>query len=69
MIAECDNGLTAVNAINSHQLELIFLDIQMPDLNGFEVLNYLDSSKPPVVIFITAYDNYALQAFNVNAID
>ena len=67
VIAECDNGLTAVNAINSHQPELIFLDIQMPDLNGFEVLNYLE--KPPIVIFITAYDNYALQAFNVNAID
>ena len=69
IVGECDNGLSAVNAINSLSPDLIFLDIQIPDVNGFDVLRYLDTPKPPVVIFITAYDTYALQAFNAHAID
>jgi two-component system, LytTR family, response regulator len=69
IIAECDNGLTAVNSINTLIPDLIFLDIQMPDLNGFEVLNWLDAPQKPIIIFVTAYDNYALQAFNAHAID
>lgn len=67
VIGECDNGIAAVNSINTHEPNLIFLDIQMPDLNGFEVLKWLE--KPPIIIFVTAFDNYALQAFNAHAVD
>ncbi len=69
VIGECDNGVTAVNSINTLEPDVIFLDIQMPDLNGFEVLNWLDLDKKPIVIFVTAFDNYALQAFNAHAVD
>ncbi len=65
--AECANGFEAVKAISEFKPELIFLDIQMPKINGFEVLELLP--EPPNVIFITAYDQYALQAFDVHAVD
>jgi two-component system LytT family response regulator len=67
VIAECGDGFEAVKAINMHQPDLIFLDIQMPKINGFETLELLD--KKPEVIFTTAFDEYALKAFEQNAVD
>ncbi len=67
VVGECDNGLSAVNTINTLAPDLIFLDIQMPDLTGFDVLKWLE--KLPIIIFVTAYDSYALQAFDVHAVD
>lgn len=66
---ECANGLAAVEAIRTHTPDLIFLDVQMPDLDGFGVLRRLDPASLPLVIFVTAYDHYALQAFEVHALD
>ncbi|MCE3228552.1 MAG: DNA-binding response regulator [Bacteroidetes bacterium] len=67
VVAECGDGFEAVKAIQSHQPDLIFLDIQMPKINGFETLELLD--KKPEVIFTTAFDEYALKAFEQNAVD
>jgi two-component system LytT family response regulator len=65
--AECANGYEAVKAASEHRPDLIFLDIQMPKLDGFEVLDLLDTK--PQVVFVTAYDEYAIRAFEVHAID
>ncbi len=67
IIGECNSGKQAVKTINSLQPDLIFLDVQMPELSGFGVLKKL--KQIPFVIFSTAYDKYALQAFEVNAVD
>ncbi|MFH0991137.1 MAG: LytTR family DNA-binding domain-containing protein [bacterium] len=67
IIAECSNGFEAVKAITELKPELLFLDVQMPKLNGFEVLELVE--QEPAVIFITAYDQYALKAFEVHAVD
>jgi len=67
IIAECENGRQAVTAINQHQPDLIFLDVQMPGLNGFQVLEKIEPI--PAIIFSTAYDEYAIRAFEVNAVD
>jgi two-component system, LytTR family, response regulator len=69
VVGECSDGLQAIQAINQHKPDLVFLDVQMPELNGFEVLNEIETDKPPMVIFATAYETYALQAFQANAID
>lgn len=69
VIGECSNGKTAVEAINTRKPDLLFLDINMKDMNGFEVLKKVDTSPKPIVIFVTAYDNYALKAFDVEAFD
>jgi len=67
IVAECANGFEAVKAVGEHRPDLLFLDIQMPKLDGFEVLELID---PPVaVIFVTAYDQYALKAFDAAAVD
>jgi two-component system LytT family response regulator len=65
--AECANGYEAVKAVAEHRPDLLFLDIQMPKLDGFEVLELLD--RKPYVVFVTAYDEYAIRAFQVHAID
>ncbi|MCB0838400.1 MAG: response regulator transcription factor [Bacteroidetes bacterium] len=65
----CKNGLEAIQKINSLRPDLIFLDIQMPEINGFDVLNSIDPHALPSVIFITAYDQYALKAFELHAVD
>ena len=65
--AECSNGFEAIKKINELKPDLIFLDIQMPKLNGFEVLELLENH--PVIIFTTAYDHFAIKAFEVNAAD
>lgn len=64
---ECDDGFEGVKAIAHHRPELIFLDIQMPKINGFEMLELID--EPPSVIFTTAFDEYAIKAFEAHAID
>lgn len=67
VVQECSDGFAGVKAIQQHQPDLIFLDIQMPKINGFEMLEILDVK--PSVIFITAYDSYAIKAFEANAVD
>lgn len=69
VIGECGNGREAVAAIKEQQPDLVFLDIQMPEKNGFEVVKSLNEKTMPAVIFVTAYDQYALQAFDVHALD
>jgi two-component system, LytTR family, response regulator len=65
--AECANGMEAVRAVAEHKPDLIFLDVQMPKLTGFDVLELIGTDVP--VIFVTAYDQYAMRAFDVHAID
>jgi two-component system LytT family response regulator len=65
--AECGNGFEAVKAIAEHQPDLVFLDVQMPKLDGFEVLELIDPGV--AVIFVTAYDEYAMRAFEARAVD
>lgn len=67
VVAECNDGFEGLKAIAQHQPDLIFLDIQMPKISGFEMLELLD--QHPAVIFTTAFDEYAIKAFEVNAID
>src|ERR1700752_704172 len=67
LVAECNDGFQGVKAIIQHKPDLIFLDIQMPKINGFEMLELLDYS--PGVLFTTAFDEYAIKAFEANAID
>lgn len=67
VVAECGDGFEGVKAIQQFQPDLIFLDIQMPKINGFEMLELVESK--PSVIFVTAYDTYAIQAFEANAVD
>ena len=67
IIGECGDGLAAVAAIEAHKPDLLFLDVQMPELDGFGVLEVIEET--PVIIFVTAYDQYALRAFEVHALD
>ncbi len=67
IVQECNDGFEGVKAIQQYQPDLIFLDIQMPKINGFEMLELLD--QPPAVIFTTAFDEYAIKAFEAHAID
>jgi two-component system, LytTR family, response regulator len=67
LVEECTDGFSGIKAIQQHQPDLVFLDIQMPKLTGFEMLELLDYT--PCIIFTTAYDQYAIKAFEHNAID
>lgn len=69
IVAECVNGREAIEAIQTHHPDLLFLDIQMPEVAGFEVLETLKSERSPIVIFVTAYDQYAVRAFDYHALD
>ena len=69
IVTVCANGIEAIQAIREFHPELLFLDIQMPQVNGFEVLNSISEQYLPAVIFTTAYDEYTLRAFEVHAID
>jgi len=69
IIDECSNGRDAAAAIQKQKPDLLFLDVQMPELDGFGVLDQITVAKMPVVIFVTAYDQYALRAFEVHALD
>ncbi|HEY2722224.1 MAG TPA: response regulator, partial [Chitinophagaceae bacterium] len=64
---ECNDGFEGLKAIQQYQPDLVFLDIQMPKINGFEMLELLD--QPPAVIFTTAFDEYAIKAFEAHAVD
>lgn len=67
LVQECGDGFEGLKAIQQHQPDLIFLDIQMPKINGFEMLELVE--QPPPVIFTTAFDEYAIKAFEAHAID
>ena len=67
LVQECSDGFEGIKAIQQHQPDLIFLDIQMPKINGFEMLELID--QPPSVIFTTAFEEYAIKAFEAHAID
>ena len=63
IVGECANGREAVEAIKSLKPDLVFLDVQMPELGGFEVLESFERDSTPYIIFVTAYDQYAVRAF------
>ncbi len=67
VLQECNDGFEGMKAIQEHQPDLIFLDIQMPKINGFEMLELID--EPPMVIFTTAFEEYAIKAFDAHAAD
>ena len=69
MISECGSGMEALAEIRSSRPELVFLDVQMPECDGFDVLEMLGSDLAPAVVFVTAYDQYALRAFEAGALD
>ena len=69
IIAECANGSEAVKAIRKLKPDLLFLDVQMPEKDGFDVLAEIGTDQMPAVVFVTAFDEFALQAFDVNALD
>jgi two-component system LytT family response regulator len=69
VIAECGDGFEAVDQIQATKPDLVFLDVQMPEMDGFEALRRVPKASLPVVIFTTAYDQHALRAFEVNALD
>ena len=68
-IAECESGVEAIEAIREWKPDLVFLDVQMPECGGFDVLELLGADLPQPVIFVTAYDEYALRAFEAGALD
>lgn len=69
IVGECRNGREAVAVIDQQSPDLVFLDVQMPEMNGFEVIEAIGTERMPAIIFVTAYDKYALRAFDVHAID
>jgi two-component system LytT family response regulator len=69
IVAECENGCEAIDTIRDLKPDLVFLDVQMPEIGGFEVIETIGVNKMPTVIFVTAYDEFALRAFEVHAID
>lgn len=68
-VSECGSGAEAIDAIRESRPDLLFLDVQMPEVDGFDVLEMLGCDAPPAVIFVTAYDQYALRAFEAAALD
>jgi two-component system LytT family response regulator len=69
VIGECGDGASAIATIGAERPNLVFLDVQMPERDGFEVLQALPTPELPAILFVTAYDRYALRAFDVHAID
>jgi len=68
-VEECGSGAGAIEAIRTSQPDLVFLDVQMPECDGFDVLELLGADLPPVIVFVTAHDEYALRAFEAGALD
>ena len=69
LVGECADGQEAVAAIKKQSPDLIFLDVQMPELDGFGVIESITAQPPPVIVFVTAHDKFALRAFEVHAVD
>ena len=69
IIAECSNGREAVAALQEHRADVLFLDIQMPGIDGFEVIEQVNEAHLPVLVFVTAHSEYAVKAFEVEALD
>jgi two-component system LytT family response regulator len=69
IVADCGHGADAIDAVRRERPDVLFLDVQMPEVDGFEVLRRLEPGAVPVVIFVTAFDRYALQAFEHHALD
>jgi two-component system LytT family response regulator len=69
VVAECGSGAEALTAIRAQKPELAFLDIEMPECDGFDVLELLGTDAPPAIVFVTAYDAYAIRAFEAEALD
>lgn len=69
IVAQCGDGAEALRVIKESGPQLLFLDVQIPELTGFELLDSIDRVEPPVVIFVTAHDEFALRAFDVHALD
>ena len=69
VVETCANGVSALQAILKKEPDVVFLDVQMPGLSGFEVINLLQADQTPMIIFTTAYDAYAVKAFEMNAVD
>ena len=69
IVAECANGREAVDAVLAESPDIVFLDVQMPELDGFGVLAELGAARMPTVVFVSAYDQYAIRAFEVHALD
>src|SRR5215469_14302688 len=68
-VSECGSGADATAEIRSSRPDLVFLDVQMPECDGFDVLELLGRDHPPVIVFVTAHDEYALRAFEAGALD
>lgn len=69
IVAQCANGREAVDAVATHSPDLMFLDIEMPGIDGFEVLRRVPQTSMPMVVFVTAFDRYAIEAFDAHALD
>ena len=69
VVAQCKDGAEAVAAIRRERLDLVFLDVRMPELDGFQVLDALGNARVPAIIFVTAFEDYAIRAFEVSALD
>ena len=69
VVNEVGSGTDAVTAIREQRPDLVFLDVQMPDMDGFGVVSALGAESMPAVVFVTAYNEYAVKAFDVNAVD
>jgi two-component system LytT family response regulator len=69
LVSECGSGMEALREIRGKKPELVFLDVQMPECDGFDVLEQLGKDLPPALVFVTAYDQYALRAFEAGALD
>src|SRR5262245_50610268 len=68
-VGECSSGLDAIAAIERNALDMVFLDVQMPEMDGFEVLGRIPRERLPAIVFTTAYDKHAVRAFEIHALD
>src|SRR5215469_14180878 len=69
VLAECQNGAETVRALQTYRTDLLFLDIRMPDIDGFDVLSQMPEAELPIIVFTTAYDQHAVRAFEAQALD
>jgi two-component system LytT family response regulator len=69
IVRECKDGVETVQALTQHEIDLLFLDVQMPGLDGFQIVESLGAARLPMIVFVTAFNDYALRAFDVSALD